>query len=82
MVVAMHYLMIAALEMQLPYKLLLQGTAMGATLFLITVLGRWALGSVNSLISAGLLIVGTGLVFLPMFYSLLYPFLPRHDKAP
>lgn len=81
MVVAMHYLMIAALEMQLPYRLLLKGTVMGATLFLIAASGRWALGGTDSLTSAGILIVGTGLVFLPMFYGLLYPFLPRHDKA-
>lgn len=81
MVVAMHYLMIAALEMQLPYRLLLKGTVMGATLFLIAASGRWALGGTESLTSAGILIVGIGLVFLPMFYGLLYPFLPRHDKA-
>lgn len=81
MVVAMHYLMIAALEMQLPYRLLLKGTVMGATLFLIAASGRWALGGTDSLTSAGILIVATGLAFLPMFYWLLYPFLPRHDKV-
>jgi O-antigen/teichoic acid export membrane protein len=81
MVAAMHYLMIVTLEMKLPYRLLLKGTSMGATLFLIAAAGRWALGGTDSLISAGILIVGTGLVFLPMFYGLLHPFLPRHDKA-
>ena len=81
MVVAMHYLMIAALEMQLPYRLLLKGSAMGATLFLIAWAGRWALGGTESLISAGFLIIATGLAFLPMFYWLLFPFLPRHDKV-
>ena len=81
MVVAMHYLMIAALEMQLPHRLLLKGIAMGATLFLIAWAGRWALGGTESLISAGFLIVATGLAFLHMFYWLLYPFLPKHDKA-
>lgn len=81
MVVTMHYLMIAVLEMKLPYWLLLKGTAMGAALLLIATAGRWALGDTESLISAGLLIVVTGLAFLPMFYWLLYPFLPRHDKV-
>ncbi len=78
---AMHYLMSGKLEMKLPYILLLKGTVMGATLFLIAASGRWALGGTDSLTSAGILIVGIGLVFLPMFYGLLYPFLPRHDKA-
>jgi O-antigen/teichoic acid export membrane protein len=81
MVVAMHFLMIMALEMKLPYRLLLKGAAMGAILFSIASAGRWALGGTDSLTSASFLIVGTGLVFLPMFYWLLYPFLPRHDKV-
>lgn len=81
MVVVMHYLMIGALEMKLPYRLLLKGTTMGATLFLIAAAGRWAMGGTEGLISAGLLIVITGSAFLPMFYWLLYPFLPRHDKV-
>ena len=81
MVVAMHFLMNVALEMKLPYRLVLKGAAMGATLFSIAAAGRWALGGTDSLTSASFLIVGTGLVFLPMFYWLLYPFLPRHDKV-
>ena len=81
MVMAMHYLMIEALEMKLPYKLLMKGSAMGAALFLIATAGRWAMGGTESLVSAGILIVVTGLAFLPMFYLLLFPFLPRHDKA-
>jgi len=80
MVVAMHYLMIVVLEMKLPFRLLLKGTILGATLWLIATAGRWAIGGTENLISAGLLIVVTGLAFLPMFYWLLYPFLPRHDK--
>ena len=80
MVVAMHRLMIAALEMKLPYRLLLKGAAMGVSLFLLAVAGRWALGGTQSLVSAGVLIVLTGLAFLPMFFWLLYPFLPRKDK--
>lgn len=80
MVAAMHYLMIVVLEMKLPYKLLLTGGAMGAALLLIATAGRWAMGGTESLFSAGLLIVITGLAFLPMFFWLLYPFLPRHDK--
>jgi O-antigen/teichoic acid export membrane protein len=81
MVVAMHFLMIMALEMKLPYRLMLKGAAMGATLFSIAAAGRWALGGTDSLTSASFLIFGTGLVFLPMFYWLLYPFLPRRDKV-
>ena len=81
MVVAMHFLMNVALEMKLPYRLVLKGAAMGATLFSLAAAGRWALGGTDSLTSASFLIVGTGLVFLPMFYWLLYPFLPRHDKV-
>lgn len=79
MVVAMHYLMIVTLEMKLPYRLLLKGASMGAALLLIAMAGRWAMGGAESLIGAGSLIVLTGLVFLPMLYWLLYPFLQRHD---
>lgn len=79
MVAAMHYLMIAVLEMRLPYRLLLKGTAMGVGLLLIATVGRGTIGGNESLVSAGILIVVTGLAFLPMFYWLLYPFLPRHD---
>lgn len=78
---AMHYLMSGKLEMKLPYGLLLKGTTMGAALLLIATAGRWVLGGTESLISAGILMVATGLAFLPMFYWLLYPFLPRHDKV-
>ena len=81
MVVAMHLIMTVALEIKLPYRLLLKGAAMGASLLLIATVGRWALGGAQSLVSAGVLIVVTGLAFLPMFYWLLYPFLPRHDKV-
>jgi O-antigen/teichoic acid export membrane protein len=81
MVVAMHYMMIVVLEVRLPYRLLLKGTAMGLVLLLIATAGRWVLGGTESLTSAGILIVATGLAFLPMFYWLLYPFLPRHDKV-
>ena len=80
MVVAMHYMMIVVLEMKLPYRLLLNGTVMGLALLLIAATGRWAMGGTESLSSAGFLIVVTGLMFLPMFFWLLYPFLPRHDK--
>ena len=82
MIAALHYMMIAALEMKLPYRLLLMGAAMGATLFLIAAAGRWAMGGTESLITAGVLIVVTGLAFLPMFYWLLYPFLHGHKKSP
>lgn len=81
MVVVMHLLMIVVLEMKLPYRLLFKGAAMGAGLLLISTAGRWALGGSQSLVSAGVLIVVTGLAFLPMFYWQLYPFLPRHDKV-
>lgn len=81
MVLTMHYLMIVALEMKLPYRQLLKGAVMGGVLWLVTFVGRWMLGGTTGAISAGLLIVGTGLLFLPMFYWLLYPFLTRHDKA-
>ncbi|WP_457281232.1 lipopolysaccharide biosynthesis protein [Polaromonas sp. P5_D5] len=80
MLVAMHYLMIVALDMRLPLRMLLKGTAMGAGLMLIATAGRWAMNS-PGIIAAGVLIVVTGLAFLPMFYWLLYPYLPRHDKV-
>lgn len=80
MVIAMHYLMIVVLDMKLPFRLLLRGTAMGAVLFAFTIAGRWVLGGTDSLISAGVLIVVSGAAFLPMFYWLLFPYLPRHDK--
>ena len=80
MLIAMHYLMIVALEMKLPFRLLAKGAAMGAGLMVIATVGRWAMGS-PSIIAAGLLTIVTGLAFLPMFYWLLYPFLPRHDKT-
>lgn len=81
MIIAMHYLMIVVLDMKLPFRMLLRGTAMGAALLALTVAGRWVIGGTDSLISAGALIVVAGAVFLPMFYWLLYPYLPRHDKA-
>lgn len=76
--VAMHFLMIVMLHMQLPYRLLLKGAVMGVCLLLIATAGRWVMHS-SGMIAAGLLIVVTGIAFLPMFYWLLYPFLPRHD---
>jgi hypothetical protein len=66
--------------MKLPYWLILKGAAMGAALLSVTTAGRWAMGGAQSLSSAGFLIVTTGLAFLPMFYLLLYPFLPKHEK--
>jgi O-antigen/teichoic acid export membrane protein len=80
MVFAMNWLMFAALEMKLPYRLLLKGAAMGVSLLLFAAAGRWALSGTQSLVSAGVLIVVTGLAFLPMFFWLLHPFLPRKDK--
>lgn len=80
MVVAMHYTMIVILDMRLPYRMLLKGVAMGLILLLVTTAGRWAIGGTESMFSAGLLILVSGMVFLPMFYWLVYPFLPRHDK--
>jgi O-antigen/teichoic acid export membrane protein len=77
MVVTMHYMMIVLLEMSLPYGLLLKGAAMGSALFFIATACRWAMGGTETLMSAGFLIVVTGLAFLPMFYWLLYPFLPK-----
>jgi O-antigen/teichoic acid export membrane protein len=81
MVIAMHYLMIVVLDMKLPFRMLLRGTAMGAFLLALTVAGRWVMGGTDSLISAGLLILVSGTAFLPMFYWLLHPYLPRHDKT-
>ena len=80
MLMVMHYLMIVALEVRLPLRLLVKGAAMGAGLLLIATAGRWVMNS-SGIIASGLLIVITGLAFLPMFYWLLYPFLPRHDHA-
>jgi O-antigen/teichoic acid export membrane protein len=81
MLVAMHIMMIVVLDMQLPYWMLLKGVVMGVALLCIVMLGRWVLGGANSAMGAGLLIMFTGLVFLPMFYWLLFPFLPRHDMT-
>ena len=80
LVLAMHYLMITALEMELPYRLLLKAAIMGVLLWLMASVGRWAMGGTASLTSAGFLIVVVGLAFLPMFYWLMLPFLPRNDK--
>ena len=80
LVLAMHYLMITALEMELPYRLLLKAAIMGVLLWLMASVGRWAMGGTASLTSAGFLIVVIGLAFLPMFYWLMFPFLPRDDK--
>jgi O-antigen/teichoic acid export membrane protein len=80
LVLAMHYLMITALEMELPYRLLLKAAVMGVFLWLMASAGRWAMGGTASLTSAGFLIVVVGLAFLPMFYWLMLPFLPRNDK--
>ena len=82
MVVAMHYLMIVVLDMKLPFRMLIRGTAMGAAVLILTLAGRWLMGGTGSLISAGALIIVSGMAFLPMFYWLLYPYLPRHDKTP
>jgi O-antigen/teichoic acid export membrane protein len=80
-VVAMHYLMVKVLEMKLPYRMLLRSISMGLGLLLIATVGRWLLGATQNLWVAGGLIIVTGLAFLPMFYWLIFPFLPRHDKA-
>lgn len=80
-VVVMHYMMIMVLEMKLPYWLLLKGTAMGIVLLLVTRLGRYLLNDPEAVTSAFMLIIAIGLLFLPMFYWLIYPFLPRHNKV-
>lgn len=79
MLIAMHVLMVAALNMKLPFRLLFKGAMMGISLILMTSFGRWITGGQN-FIATGLLIIITGLVFLLMFYWLIYSFLPRHDK--
>lgn len=80
MLVCMHYMMIVSLDMKLPYVSILKGIVMGGGLMLLIIVGRSALGDTNSLINSGILIIVAGLAFLPMFFWLLYPFLPRHDK--
>jgi O-antigen/teichoic acid export membrane protein len=80
MLIAMHVLMVAALEMKLPFRLLLKAVIMGVGLLLITFLGRVVINN-QGFIGAGALIIITGLSFLPMFYWLIYAFLPRHDKV-
>lgn len=79
MLLAMHYLMIAALQMQLPIRLLLRGALMGAGLMLIAGIGRWALNS-SGMVAAGALILVTGLAFLPMLYWLIHSFLPKRNN--
>lgn len=80
MLVAMHFLMIVTFDMRLRFWLLAKSAVMGAGLLLIAAAGRWAMPSAG-IVAAGALIVITGIVFLPMFYWLLYPFLPRHELA-
>jgi O-antigen/teichoic acid export membrane protein len=81
MLVAMYYQIIRTLEMRAPYRPLLKSIVMGVSLLLIAMLGRWLLGGAQSLLAAGALIILTGLAFLPMLYSLIFPFLPRHHKT-
>jgi O-antigen/teichoic acid export membrane protein len=80
LVLAMHYLMTTALEMKLPYRLLLKAAVMGVLLWLMASAGRLAMDGTASLTSAGLLIVVVGLVFVPMFYWLMFPFLSINDN--
>lgn len=80
-IIAMHYLMIVALDIKLPSLMLLKVIVMGLGLLLIATAGRWLLGSTQSLWSTGGLIIFTGLAFLLMFYCLIIPFLPRHDTV-
>ena len=82
LVLAMHYLMNATLEMQLPYRLLFKATVMGLLLWLMASAGRWAIGGTASAVNAFFLIVMVGAAFLPMFYWLVFPFLTRSDKFP
>ena len=77
LVLALHYLMNAALEMQLPYRQLLKATVMGLLLWLMASASRWAMSGTTSLVSAGFLIVVVGLASIPMFYCLLFPILAR-----
>ena len=80
MLVAMHFLMIVTLDMRLPFRLLAKGLVMGAGLLLLAAGGRWAIGSPGNFAAAALVVL-TGIAFLPMFYWLLYTFLPRHELA-
>lgn len=80
LVLAMHYMVITALEMKLPYRQLLKATVMGVLITLMALAGRWAIGGTASLTSAGFLIVAVGLAFLPMLYWLMLPFLSRSKK--
>lgn len=80
MIIAMHYLMGKVLEMELPCRMLVESIAMGLGLSLIATVGRWLLGGAQNLWAAGSLIVGTGMIFLTMFYWLIFPFLHRHDN--
>jgi O-antigen/teichoic acid export membrane protein len=80
LVLAMHYLMITALEMKLPNRLLLNAAVMGVLLWLMASAGRWAMGGTENLSSAGFLVVAVGLAFMPMFYWLMLPFLPKNYK--
>ncbi len=81
MIVAMHHLLMKGLEMRLPYWPILKGTMMGSGLLAVTFSGRWLLNGTHDLLPAGTLILISGTLFLGMFYWLIFPFLPRHDKA-
>jgi O-antigen/teichoic acid export membrane protein len=80
LVLAMHYLMITALEMKLPNRLLLKAAVMGVLLWLMASAGRWAMGGTGNLSSAGFLVVAVGLAFMTIFYWLMFPFLPKKYK--
>ena len=81
MVLIMHNMMTRVFNLKVPYILLLKGAALGGILIAVAVEGRRMLQAASSLVEAGVLIIGIGLIFLPIFFWLLYPFLPqRHTK--
>lgn len=80
MLVAMHFIMIVALDMRLPLRLLVKSMAMGSGLLLVASVSRWAMGNAD-IAAAGALIMITGIAFLPMFYWLLFPVLPSNENA-
>ena len=80
-IMAMHGLMRSALEMKLPYRVLIQSAGMGALLVGGAAIGRWMTGEIESLVVAVLLLAVLGAGFLPMQYWLLRPFLLRHEEV-
>jgi O-antigen/teichoic acid export membrane protein len=78
MVMAMHFIMVKSFSMSLPYRLILKSILLGCLISIIIGLINMVIGGENSLVTSLLLIGAAGAMFLPIFYKLILPFLPRN----